>query len=610
MILTVKLSLILSICLIAACGSEIKENRPPNIIVILADDLGYMDTTIYGSELYETPHIDALAKKGVLFTNAYSASPLCSPSRASLLTGMQTGRLRLTTAVGHLPEEILDPKLPDIGPPAHRALTPESRTRLPPDAFTYAERLKKVGYSTAFMGKWHLGPPPFSPENHGFDVVVGGREHPGPPPPGSYFAPWSAPGLTGYKEGTHISAALAQEAIKFISENKDQPFLLNLWYYDVHAPYQADTNLLEKYQTKVALNPSNEQRSPEMAAMISSLDTSIGRVISHLDAENLLENTVIIFTSDNGGNMYDRINGVPPTSNAPLRGGKGINYEGGVKVPMIISYPPLLPNNTTTDFLSNSVDLFPTILEIAGALAENTPTDGVSLLSAMLQSSTPQSSKERETAMFSHFPHYVAATSNIPNTSVRLGDWKLYKFYADSDDGSHRHELYNLTLDPGERNNVAYTEVGLVEQLDKLIDQNNVETASLVPQENPAYGVFDLSFWRVKGATAKINADILRLESNSIDPMLIASAPVTNKSVLTLTFKMRSQSSGNGQLFWTTNSNPSFSESKSSVFSVAHDGEWHSYELDVSESEKVGLLRLDPSRSTGQIELKDIRISN
>jgi arylsulfatase A-like enzyme len=599
------LRFLLLFALLTSCGVSAPEDRQPNIVMILADDLGYMDTTIYGSKLYETPNIDALAARGILFTNAYSASPLCSPSRASLLTGMQPGRLRLTTAAGHLPEEVLDPVVPTSSSAMHRALEPQSRTRLPADAYTYAQKLKEVGYSTAFIGKWHLGPPPFSPENHGFDVVVGGRQHPGPPPPGSYFAPWNAPGLTEYKAGTHISEALAQEAMTFISAHKNQPFLLNLWYYDVHSPYQTEANLLEKYREKVSNGVDSEQRSPEMAAMIASLDNSVGQVLSHLEAEDLLDNTVIIFTSDNGGNMYDRINGVPPTDNAPLRGGKGINYEGGVKVPLIVSYPPLIAKNSITDFVSSAVDLFPTILELANITTTQLPHDGVSLVNVMRQSSGI-----RKEPIYSHFPHYVTATNNIPNTSVREGDWKLYKFYADSNEGEDRHELYNLKTDPGESKNLADTHLDLTDRLGKLIDRNNLITKSLVPVKNPNVGNFGLDFWRIEGAEAYSATDTLILKSSSVDPMLVATAPVINTSTLTLTFEMKSESEGHGQLFWTTHSDPHFSESNSKTFQVQHDGLWHEYTVSISEAERIGLLRLDPSTNLGEIQIRGIVIQD
>lgn len=594
-----KLVFLLVAAAITSCSAPPKD-RPPNIVMILADDLGYKDTSIYGSQLYETPNIDKLAARGVLFQNAYSASPLCSPTRASLLTGMYPSRLRFTTANGHLPEEILEPIIPEVGPPANRAIEPESRSRFPKDAVTYAEILKGLGYKTAFLGKWHLGPPPYSPENHGFDLVVGGRQHPGPPPPGGYFAPWQVQGLDEYEAGTHISEALAQESIKFIKSNKDEPFLLNLWYYDVHAPYQAVPELVEKYKEKISNLPSNyPQRSPEMAAMVEMLDRSIGKVIDFLESENLMDDTIIVFTSDNGGNMYDRISGQSPTSNFPLRGGKGINYEGGVKVPLIVSWPKAIPVNKTTELATSSIDIFPTILDFAGYKGKKMTTDGMSLYGYLAGAEA----EHRE--LFFDFPHYVNATGNIPNSSIRAHPWKLYKFYADSNDGSDRFELYNLDLDTGEAKDIAKEHPDVVLSLNALIEQHNKNTDALLPKKNPMYGQIPLDIWRSVNATTSIQESILTLSSHSNDPMLILKQPIVSQSMLSLEFEMKSDSRGRGQIFWTSQQHPGFSEEHSKPFTANHDGEWHKYELLLSHSEKIALIRLDPSTDKGMIQFRN-----
>ncbi|MDX9978927.1 MAG: sulfatase-like hydrolase/transferase, partial [Lentisphaeria bacterium] len=250
------------------------QTRPrPNLIFILADDLGWMDTNAYGSTFYETPHLDALMARGLRFTQAYAANPLCSPTRASILTGQYPCRVRFTTPAGHLKEEVLDPIVPERSAQNQRLIQPQTRTRLPNEYLTYAELARAAGYRTAFMGKWHLGRDPYLPENQGFTVVVGGREHPGPPPRG-YFSPWACPTLPDGPEGRHICDVLTDEACKFLRDNRDRPFLLNLWYYDVHAPFQGKEELIAKYRRKA--DPANPQHCPTMGAMIEALDQNIG----------------------------------------------------------------------------------------------------------------------------------------------------------------------------------------------------------------------------------------------------------------------------------------------------------------------------------------------
>lgn len=238
--------LILLAIAVQANETSKSKTKKQNIVFILADDLGWKDLTCYGSDFYETPNIDAFAETGVSFTNAYTASPLCSPTRASILTGQEPGRLRLTTPACHLPQVVLDPKESFSAAPFHKTAIPQTRTRLPNEYLTFAEVLKEKGYSTAFMGKWHLGREPYIPDNQGFDVVVGGREHPGPPGPGNFFAPWNCETLPVVPDGTHISDVLTDKAIQYMTSNKENPFLLCLWYYDVHAPFQAKEKLKQK----------------------------------------------------------------------------------------------------------------------------------------------------------------------------------------------------------------------------------------------------------------------------------------------------------------------------------------------------------------------------
>jgi len=401
---------------IFVCTCSLFAEKSPNIILIVADDLGWKDSAVYGSDFYRTPAIDRLASEGVLFTDAYSANPLCCPTRASILTGQYPSRLRFTAASGHLAREVLDPQEGTAAPPDKPAIIPKSRTRLPNEYVTYAELLKEAGYATAFVGKWHLGKGKYIPENQGFDVVVGGRHHPGPPPPGMFFAPWNIDTIKKVKSGTHISDAITNEALDFVRQNSENPFLLNLWFYDVHAPFQAKPKLIDQYEQRV--KPEGDQRSPTMGAMIETMDRNVGRLLDELNRLNIRENTVIIFTSDNGGNMYNEVDGTTPTNNTPLKSGKGNNYEGGVRVPLIVSVPAQENQGSVSNAIISSVDIYPTILTMAGLpLSPENHIDGVDFSPAI------KGESHNRGPLISHFPHYVPATLNLPNTSVRVGDY-------------------------------------------------------------------------------------------------------------------------------------------------------------------------------------------
>ena len=436
---------LLSILTILSCERVPKQ---PNVLFVLIDDLGWSDVACFGSDLYETPNIDAFATSGMMFTDAYTASPLCSPTRASILTGQEPGRLRFTTPSGHVAKVVLDPQESDRSAPWQKSATPQTRTRLPNEYLTFAEVLKEQGYATAFMGKWHLGREPYIPENQGFDVVVGGREHPGPPPPGHFFAPWDCNTLPVVPEGTHICDVLTDTAIKYIESKKDEPFLLCLWYYDVHAPYQGKEDLKEYYAGKIG--PENRQRSPTMGAMVGNMDTNFGRVMDKLKELKLDKNTIIIFTSDNGGNMYDGPDGTTPTNNHPLRAGKGINYEGGTRVPLIVKVPGLTKAGTHSDVVVSTVDHYTSILELLNIpFPEDLLTDGVSYIPAL------KGEKYEREPIYSTFCHYTPATGGRPNISMRQGPWRFYKFYFDGPGREHRYELYNLEEDISETNNLA-----------------------------------------------------------------------------------------------------------------------------------------------------------
>ncbi len=471
---------ILALCSAVMPLSAASEQKP-NIVMIIVDDLGWRDVGCYGSELYQTPNVDTLAAEGLSFSNAYSSSPLCTPTRASILTGQTVGRLRLTTPVGHVPETKLDARERTVASPGLPMTEPETNNRIPLDSLTISKLLKAHGYATAFMGKWHLGYDPYIPENFGFDHVVGGRGFPGPPPPG-FFGPWD-PELTNMPvvEGSpNADDVLGDEAVRFIESKQDEPFFLALWFFNVHAPFQGKPELVEKYRP-LAEN-TQYQKSAIMGAMVETMDQNVGKVSEVLTRLGLDENTIIIFSSDNGGNMYDRPEGVNPTNNFPLKAGKGNNYEGGSRVPLIVKWPGKLPAAEWTDTIAISYDYFPTLLEVAGIDAPaDAVLDGVSLVPSF----------DGETMVrppiTSMFGHTVLATGNIANVWVRDGQWRLLRFFHTGLDQTNEYELYDLSLDPGESNNLAVSHHDKVAELNAWLDQHLKDTQTLLPRKNPDY---------------------------------------------------------------------------------------------------------------------------
>lgn len=571
----------------------------PNIVFIVADDLGWMDTGVYGSQYYETPALDKLAETSLRFTEAYSASPLCSPTRASLLTGQFPGRLRITTPACHLQQVVLDPTVPEHGAPHQRAVTPETRTRFPNEYVTYAELLRdKAGYATAFMGKWHLGRAPYYPEQQGFDVVVGGREHPGPPPPGGFFAPWNIDTIPEQPKGTPIATAITDSALEFIDENKAAPFLLNMWYYDVHAPFQTTEAYLEKYGEKS--DPRSLQDCPTMGGMIEIMDTNIARILAKLDELGLRENTLIIFTSDNGGNMYNEVEGTTPTNNAPLRSGKGNAYEGGCRVPLMVSWPGKVRPGVDRKTLASTIDWYPTLLDYLQIDApKEQVVDGVSLRPVL-----EGKSLERDT-LFCHFPHYVKATFNIPNTWVRRGDWKLFRFFADNADQSDRFELYNLREDIGEQNNLAEEKKELVTELNALITQHLAETEALVPRPNPRYRK-DSGWSTSKDATLTMDQEVFTLTSVGDDPwMATRRVPANARGTMKLTGEIRS-TAGGGSLYWGTKASGGFGPERRVNFDLPQGEEFQAFEISFTSDSPLTNLRLDPGTGPGLISLRNL----
>lgn len=434
-------------------------SRPPNVIIFLIDDLGWTDLACYGSTFYHTPHIDRLAASGLRLTSGYSACTVCSPTRAALLTGQYPARLHLTDWIaGHQR-------------PYAKLRVPPWRRYLPQETTTLAELLAARGYVTCHMGKWHLGDEPYWPTTHGFQFNIGGN-HRGQPP--SYFFPYERPGipLPGLSRGTpgeYLTDRLTDEALAFLEKQKDRPFFLYFAHYAVHTPLQAKADKIAKYQAKA--RPDQPQRNATYAAMIESMDESVGRVMAQLDALKLRDRTIVIFTSDNGGLELNDV-----TDNAPLRAGKGSAYEGGVRVPWIIAYPPLAAPGSVSDTPVMTIDLLPTLAELCGSGEGPPPCDGVSLVPLLRR---PEHVFDRP--LLWHYPHYHPGGAT-PYGAVRLGDWRLVEFYEDG-----RLELYNLREDIGESRDLAATHPEKRDELHRLLAQWRTAVGAQMPTPNPDY---------------------------------------------------------------------------------------------------------------------------
>jgi len=443
----------------------------PNVIFILADDLGWKDLGCYGSTFYETPNLDSLAKRGMRFTDAYAACCVCSPTRASILTGKYPARLHLTD---WLPGKKDSPELK-----LNRAPLID---HLPLEQTTFATRLQKQGYKTAFMGKWHLGSKEYFPEHHGFDINIAGCGRGSPP---SYFSPYGIPTLKDGPPGEYLTDRLTDEAVNFLKAQTNGPFLLYLSHYAVHVPLQAKPEKMEKYKAKAAALPKVEpefarlqggrmrliQNHAVYASMIESLDESIGRVLKQLDDSGLATNTIVIFTSDNGG--LSTAEG-SPTSNYPLKAGKGWAYEGGVREPLLVAWPGQTKPGSVCAEPIISTDYFETILQWANVSSQQ-PTDGRSLI-PLLKGGHPS-----QRALFWHYPHY-SNQGGRPYGAIRDGDFKLIEWYEDM-----RVELYNLRKDISEQLDVSAQMPEKVSELRDKLHAWRKSVDAATPTPNPNY---------------------------------------------------------------------------------------------------------------------------
>ena len=414
----------------ALAGMTLAASRP-NIVVIMADDLGWFDAHFQGNEELETPVLDQFVREGMRFTHGYAAAPVCTPTRAAMMTGMSPARLAITNHAPGFADDMV---------PEGRGLAgAKKRTYLPLEAHTLAERLKdEAGYATGFVGKWHLShrkgkndkgekyEPLLRPEHQGYDLNVGGFDRGGPP---TYFAPYRIPGLEEAEKGEYLPERLASECIDFITENREGPFFLTFWNYSVHYPIEAPADLIAKYEKRGVKNAA-------YAAMIEGMDRSIGRVLKSLKELELADDTLVVFTSDNGSLF----------GNGPLRANKGHLYEGGIRVPWALRWPGRIKPGTVSATPIITTDVFPTVLEVAGLKPEKgVPLDGESLLPIL----TGKGGLKREAIHF-HYPNYAFHKKNRLGSAIRKGRHKLIRFYDDDS-----LELFDLLADPGEKKNLS-----------------------------------------------------------------------------------------------------------------------------------------------------------
>ncbi len=420
----------------------------PNIVLMLIDDMGQTDLGCYGSKFYQTPHIDQLARDGMRFTQAYSACTVCSPTRAALLTGKTPAALRVTDWIAGQER------------PFAKLRIPEWRKELNPAEETLAEALHRAGYVSAQMGKWHLGEAPATA--HGFDFTIGDN---GRGSPASYLSPYKNPQLPDGPPGEHLSDRLTSEAIGFIEQNKERPFFLYLPHYAVHTPLGGKPEVIAKYQKRA--RPEEPQHNAVFASMVESVDDSVGRLRAKLAELKLTERTIFIFTSDNGGWL-------PITSNLGLRAGKGSTYEGGVRVPLIVSWPGITKPGSETKTPAISYDFFPTLLAATGAKSAAVP-EGQSLEPVLKGGDLPTR------PLYWHYPHYHAGGAT-PYSAVREGDWKLIEFFEDG-----RVELYHLSEDPREERDLAASEPANTAALRARLDTWRKGVGAQLPTPNPDF---------------------------------------------------------------------------------------------------------------------------
>ncbi|MFO1062364.1 MAG: sulfatase [Pirellulales bacterium] len=610
----------------------------------MADDLGAHDVGCFGSTFHETPNIDRLAARGLRLTQAYAASPLCSPTRSAILTGLYPARTGITSPACHLPAIQLEKRLVEGKQPTVKVLNADSLTRLKSETITMAEVLHDAGYVTAHFGKWHLGhnrpgsDDRYEPRDQGFDT-----DFPHTPnaagPGGGYLAPWKFirdETIRG-EEGEHIEDRMSREAARFIKSHAarsddSQPFYLNYWAYSVHSPWNARRDYIAELEKKV--DASKPQHNALYAAMVRSLDDGVGRMLSAVDEAGIADNTIIVFFSDNGGWAYppkttdpEGYADIPATSNLPQRSGKASLYDGGTREPCIVAWPKKIKAQSSTDALFSAVDWFPTLCKLCDVPMPNgLKIDGVD------QSSMLQGGPQIRDTVFVHFPHGSQAQNAsipgfLPGAWVRKQNWKLIRFFADQADGSDRSELYNLEQDPGESHNLAAEQPAKVSELGLVLDQLLRDTQAVIPKRNPNYDaqatggsskpktdgnkpstadVADpaLQGWRARNSTASVKDGILSVRGQNKQPFLGVGSGMSGPATVNIRVRCASGGDGKIELVAPGSSQPN---DKTTPFSVAA-GEWQTITISVDEKGPLGILRIYLPAQSQTVEIDSIEL--
>lgn len=469
--------LLFNFLMLLSCHKMEKPTKP-NVVFILVDDLGYTDLGFTGTTFYETPNLDKLATEGMVFNNAYAASPVCSPARAAIMSGKYPARLNLTDWIpGNGPQK--DQKL----------MSSPFDLQLDLEEHTIAEAFKANGYKTMFAGKWHLGEEEkYYPQHQGFDINIAGNKtgH-----PSSYFSPYNNPQIENGQNGEYLTDRLTDEVIGFIDQHKSTPFFAFLSFYTVHLPLQAKPEKVKKYKNKLSgmafdgepfskvgnTYIKNWQNIPEYAAMVESMDENVGRLLKFLEENGLAKNTIIVFTSDNGGMSTSNQTGNIPTSNLSLRAGKGYLYEGGIREPLIIRWPDNIKEHSTSDFPVTGTDFYPTLLSLVGlSLQPNQHLDGINFKPIL------EGKALEERPIFWHYPHYSGGLGGKPSGAVRFGDYKLIEFYEDM-----KVELYNVVDDISEKNNLSLSMPDKTAALLELLHNSRKVINAQMPVENTTF---------------------------------------------------------------------------------------------------------------------------
>ena len=589
-------------------AAEQPHARRPNIVFILADDLGAHDVGCFGSTFHETPNIDRLAARGVRFTQAYACSPLCSPTRSSILTGQDPARIGITAPVCHLPAVQLEKRLAP-GNANTKVLNADSLTRLRTEYFTLAEAFKEAGYATAHFGKWHLGhnlpknkEDRYEPKDQGFDF-----DFPHTPaaagPGGGYLAPWKFikdPAIVG-RPGEHIEDRMSEEAARYIRDHRDQPFYVNYWAYSVHSPWNARRDYIDYFKSRS--DPKKPQHNPLYAAMVRSLDDGVGRVLKAIDDAGVADHTIIVFFSDNGGWAYppkvtdpEGFENMPATSNLPQRSGKASLYEGGTREPCIIAWPGKVKPGTTNNALIQSTDFYPTLLSMCGLQPhKGLKLDGFDQTGALLGRRPPRD------RVFCHFPHGSAAQAEdipgfLPGTYVRKGDWKLIRFFADNLDGSDRLELYNLKDDDGESTNLAADRPEITRDLNDQITHFLADTQAVIPIRNPDYGkspaaIDDpLQGWKARNCVAVVKSGVVTMTAKGAAPFLGVSTGLTGPA--TARFRAHCLNGGAGKIEWLNAGPDGKPGSPASVPFTLKPGEWQEVTVEIPDPGRLSIVRI------------------